>query len=210
MKLVNLSGRKFSTLTVLRRVEDKIYSSGKRAPFWECKCECGKITRMTLGELKTNKSCGCRKGSLISSANHGRVVLHGKSKTKEFWIWWSMLKRCGNKSEKAYKDYGGRGITVCERWHEFSNFYTDMGERPSPLHSLDRRDNDGPYSPDNCRWANRGEQSRNKRQTRWITIGSETLCLKDWAARLGISTGSFYYKLRKGMTEKDALGVSSC
>lgn len=205
MKLKDLTGRRFSTVIVQERAEN---AHGKTR--WRAVCDCGNTVEWDQSQLKNNKSCGCMRFDLISKALSGRVIKHGRSKSPEFWIWCSMLKRCRNKSEPSYKDYGGRGITVCDRWNEFTNFYSDMGDRPSRIHSLDRRDNNGPYSPDNCRWATRYEQSRNKRQTRWITIGEETLCLKDWAIRLGISTGAFYYRLRKGMTETSALGLNRC
>ena len=106
------------------------------------------------------------------------------SHTPEYEIWQGMRKRCTNPNTRAYKYYGGRGIKVCERWMDsFESFFADMGKRPSPTHSIDRIDNDKDYSPDNCRWATKTEQSRNQRRNHLLTLGGETLTLAEWAER---------------------------
>ncbi len=94
-----------------------------------------------------------------------RRIIHGLSKTKEYRAWWGMLQRCYNPHNAKYSNYGGRNIKVCDRWKNFTNFYVDMGKKPSLDHSLDRRNNDGDYSPSNCRWATRSQQQMNKRQS---------------------------------------------
>lgn len=122
-------------------------------------------------------------------------------------IWRSMHNRCCNSNQKAYKHYGGRGIGVCERWsgpQGYENFVFDMGERPDGG-TLERRNNEGWYSPDNCCWASRAEQNRNKRTSRRITANGETLVMAEWAKRLGCQPAAILYRLRSGMSEQEAV-----
>lgn len=102
-----------------------------------------------------------------------------------YWIWGSMVERCENPNSKSYKNYGGRGIAVCERWKEFANFEADMGLRPDGM-SLDRKDNDGPYSPDNCRWATRTEQSSNRRNCIFVDCDGDQVTLREYCRRKGL------------------------
>lgn len=106
-----------------------------------------------------------------------------------------MHRRCYDRRNNRYYAYGGRGIRVCARWRDFGNFLEDMGRKPSPEHSIDRKDNDGDYEPNNCRWATATEQARNKRTCRKITHAGETLTLHEWSARTGISYGLLYGRL---------------
>jgi hypothetical protein len=108
-----------------------------------------------------------------------------------------MISRCRRPSDPSYINYGAKGITVCDRWrHSFTAFLADMGERPAGM-SLDRRDNSGDYEPGNCRWATRAEQSRNTSRNIWITFG-ETMCLEDWARRLGLHPETLRNRIRRG------------
>jgi len=170
----------------------------KQRTIYKCKCDCGNIVYVPSNSLITGntKSCGCL------FIEH--ITLHGMTKTREYNSWQSMLSRCNNPKNMQYRNYGGRGITVCDEWkNSFENFLKDMGERPENT-SLDRIDVNGNYSPNNCRWATKAEQARNKRQTIWITFDEKTQCLTDWANEIGISSEGLRYRL-KNTTVNNAL-----
>jgi hypothetical protein len=121
----------------------------------------------------------------------------------EYRAWQSMKARCGNPRDPAFAHYGGRGIRVCQRWREsFANFRADMGPRPSPRHSLERRDNNGSYCPENCLWATAVQQARNRRNTRFLTV---TLPVAAWAERTGLRYETFWSRLDRGMTPEAAV-----
>ena len=131
---------------------------------------------------------------------------HNMSGTSEHNTWLSMKQRCFNPNHKFYSDWGGRGITVCDRWkNSFEDFFADMGSRPSSKHSLDRIDNDGDYQKDNCRWSTRVEQANNKRNNRLITIGCVTLNLKQWTTEMGFGEKVIFDRLKMGWSESDAV-----
>lgn len=115
-----------------------------------------------------------------------------------------MILRCENPKNIAYKNYGGRGIAVCDRWHIFENFCADMGDRPLGM-TLERDDNDGNYEPGNCRWATRAEQNRNTRQNRWATINGETACLTDFASSHDMTLACLNARLSRGVPLELAL-----
>ena len=134
-------------------------------------------------------------GTFAYGSTH--LVKHGKAGTKIYGIWNAMKSRCQNPSNSAYKNYGGRGIKVCSSWNEFSNFYADMGE-PEIGMTLERIDNHGDYCKANCKWANRSEQSLNKRNAVKLTIGDQTLSVSQWAEKSPVSAGTIYARLKNG------------
>lgn len=115
-----------------------------------------------------------------------------------------MMERCRNPKADRYFHYGGRGIKVCDSWHDFAKFLADMGERPSPKHSIERRDNNSGYSPDNCYWATLGEQARNKRTNVMLTFNGETKCRRDWVIQLGIKESTLRDRLKAGWSVEEA------
>ena len=140
---------------------------------------------------------------------------HGESgsdrgRSVEYHLWDAMIQRCHNPSSTGYAGYGARGISVCSRWRVYENFLADVGRRPSAKHSLDRRDNDGNYSPDNFRWATKTEQARNRRSSRFITFAGETLCVAEWAERSGINMKAFHLRLKRGWSMARAVSTPLC
>lgn len=129
-----------------------------------------------------------------------KMVKHGcsgRNKTAEYRSWACAKDRCYNKKATGYENYGGRGIIVCDRWlHSFENFLLDMGEKPTPKHSLDRIDVNGNYCPENCRWATIFIQSRNKKKRTLFTYKNESLCIADWSIRTGIKVPTLEKRLR--------------
>lgn len=178
-KITDLTGRRFTRLLVL----GFLGKDSGRISLWLCQCDCGKQITATSGNLNSGstKSCKC----LRRESPHR--IRHGMSRSPEYHAWQSMIERCYTRTNQHFPNYGKRGITVCDRWrNSFTHFYADMGKRPSPQHSLDRRDNNGHYEPKNCRWATINEQNNNKRDNRHITWRGKTQTLKMWSSDLRI------------------------
>jgi hypothetical protein len=193
-----LEGQVFNRLTVIER-DGKV---GNHIA-WKCQCECGTITRVSSQALRngSTKSCGCLSRELTLK----RITKHGKSQLRAYSIWKHMLERCRNPKSTNYRNYGGRGILVDERWEKFENFHADMGDPPTVAHTLDRRDNNGNYTKSNCRWSTKTEQANNRRNSACIAWKDETRTLTEWARHLGIPRGTIRSRLALGWTIDEAL-----
>ena len=187
---------KYHRLKPIKRVENI-----RRGKAFLCRCDCGKEKIVALSLLKrgTTKSCGCWNSEVQSNFMTEYSTKHNKANTPEYKVWKGMKERCYNANNKAYKNYGGRGIKVCERWNNsFDNFINDMGERPTKNHQIDRIDNDKNYNPENCKWVTRSENTLNKRH-KLGKSGFRNIILED-----RIKSKTYYYALlkRQGYTRK--------
>ncbi len=206
MAYIELTGRTCGRLTVVK------FGETRRAHrYWDCLCSCGRIARVSASRINTGKtlSCGCLRAETTVRRNqertrHGHTTGYGSS--PEYVAWRSMRARCYYASNIDYSSYGGRGITVCERWQTFDGFLADMGHRPSPGHTLDRYpDNDGNYEPGNCRWATARQQGRNRRTNHYVTVGVESYTIAEWSERKGVSEDSIRWRLKNGWNPERAV-----
>lgn len=180
----DISNQRFGRLVALRAIRDE-----QRARFlWECQCDCGGTKLVLSNRLKSGevRSCGCLRTEAAKRAGAANVT-HGMTNTKVFRIWVGMHSRCTNPKETGYENYGGRGIRVCDRWQSFEAFLSDMGEPPSSRHQIDRERVNENYEPGNCRWATPKENCRNRRNNRIIEFDGKSLCITEWASRIGVT-----------------------
>lgn len=186
----DLSGLVFNALTVIE-LAGRVNGKAK----WKCLCKCGKETVADGYQISRGitTSCGCRKFETKNAR-------HGQSKTRAHAIWRKMLGRCMNPNDAAFSDYGGRGITVCERWTVFENFLEDMGHPADGL-SIDRIDNNSGYDPENCRWASNVEQANNKRNNHFVILNGERKTISEWSRVLGIGIGTIERRIAAGWPE---------
>ena len=182
--LIDMIGRACGLLTVIARSG----SNSTGHPLWLCRCACGNTTVANGADLRaeTYKSCGCAK------------TKHGCASHPLYGTWKGMMDRCYKAGATGYGNYGARGIFVCEKWHDANGFIEDMWASYSPELLLDRIDNDGPYTKENCRWSTTLQQARNKRTNKNMTLGGITKCLSDWAIELGLPKSTIQNRLRRG------------
>ncbi len=203
-KYATYVGTKIGRLTIEQYlpavVKDKI------RPRFVCSCECGRvgyeiypgsvIRAVTHGRV----GCGCIQSENGTSMGHASTT-HGRTGTPEYHAWQHMLARCYRKNDREFHNYGGRGITVCDDWiTSFEVFLRDMGPRPGPGYSVERREVDGNYCPTNCMWATTEEQANNKRNSIRITFNSRTQTASQWAKELGVKYMTLRYYFLKGKT----------
>lgn len=188
----DLTGKPFGRLTVIDQAETK--KSGQI--YWNCKCRCGKLATIRGSRLRAGitESCGC----LAKETTRKRSVTHDMSYGREYAIWGGIIQRCTNPNNQAFKNYGARGITICDEWrHDFMAFFNYVGKRPSPKHSIDRMNNDGNYEPGNVRWATNVEQKNNYRDNHRITLHAHTMTLAQWACFVGLNPNTLIARINK-------------
>lgn len=192
-------GKKFGDWTVLRR--------GKAPQTWVCQCSCGNARAIPNGNLTSGKStsCGCKKGAKITAAK----IRHGHNRagmaTPEYRTWAGVKRRCLNPHDRAYKAYGGSGITICKAWADsFAQFLQDMGAKPSPKHTIDRIDNNKGYEQGNCRWATPEQQWNNTSRNVWLEYQGQRKTVRQWATHLGITYQTLYRRIEMGWSVQRA------
>lgn len=193
-------GNRYGRLIVLRNAPDR----KRRHRQVVCRCDCGTEKIVFLDALRkgVTVSCGCRMREI--SGIYRKT--HGRTNTREFAIWSGLRQRCINPNNPMYPRYGGRGITVCSAWMEsFQAFFADMGERPSKSHSIDRIDNNGNYSPENCRWATQVVQANNKSTNHVIEHEGQAKTITEWAIATGIPAKRIQERIYRGWGFSDIL-----
>ena len=200
-KFKDLTGKKFGRLSVIERAENK----GKKV-VWLCKCDCGnykKVMSCSLSKGATN-SCGClHKEKLYHNKN---CMKHGQRHTKLYEVWLSMKQRCENSNSQYYYRYGGRGITVCDEWKDFEPFYEwSISNGYKDGLTIDRKDNDKEYSPNNCRWTDRITQANNTSRNHYLTYNGKTQTVAQWAREIGITHRCLLHRIERGWSVEKAL-----
>lgn len=188
----DITGTRFGKLVVIGRSSRPfLRTNGSEIDAWECRCDCGNVKRVRGYSLLNGNTatCGCGHGT------------HRRSRTPIYETWMRMHRRCRN---KGLKNYGSKGVRVCERWNSFENFLADMGECPAN-HSLDRIDSGGDYEPSNCRWATRVQQNRNTNRNRYISYQGKQLCVSEAAKAAGLDRRKVLWRLNHGWPVERAL-----
>lgn len=204
-RILNVMGERYGRLVVVGEAE----RTHKGRAQWACLCDCGETKIVTSENLRrgSTQSCGCLGAEQrIANGKRSAKPYSRSAMPLERKTWEMMLARCYDPKHKAYHRYGGRGVFVCDRWREsFPAFVGDMGARPSTYTTLDRKDNDGHYSPENCRWSTRGEQANNRSDNRRLVFNGDNLTLTQWAVKVGLSRACLAGRLRRGWSVHDTL-----
>ncbi len=193
----DVTGHRFGRLTAVRFLGNRrVGSQSKR--FWLMRCDCGAERELAYSAFASGATASC--GCLLRET----ITKHGASGTQTYRVWHAMIQRCRNPQDPSWADYGGRGITVCDRWRDYAVFMGDMGPRPRGA-TLEREDVDGGYSPENCRWATPREQANNRRTNRLVTYQGATRTLADWARAVGLRKGCLQQRIAAGWPVERAL-----
>lgn len=203
----DISGQSFGRLLAVRWASERPSASGGR--IWECTCDCGKTTYVPIGSVTSGgtTSCGCAHREMIAALGR-RSAKHSMTGSHTYRSWQSMRQRCNDSDSKDFRNYGGRGISVCARWDGFLAFLEDMGERPKGT-TLDRIDVNGNYEPSNCRWADHRTQSNNKRSNVVVTHDGQSKTVAQWAEIVGLERKTLEYRIRVGWPADRALTTPS-
>lgn len=196
--ILDLTGHVFERLTVVEMAPGKL----RRSRLWKCICQCGNVKVTSSHMLRTGhaKSCGC-----LNVEKYSTPRKHGACNTPEYTAWKDMKRRCFNEHASNYRRYGERGISICERWLDFSNFLADMGPRPSSEMSIERVNNDGNYEPGNCIWATAFVQANNTCRNRYLEIDGRRQTVSQWALERGLDRGIVRRRLDRGMAPELAI-----
>lgn len=196
----DISGQKFGRLTVIKFIHIENHKA-----IWLCQCECGGLTEVVGKDLTSGhtKSCGCLRKEKTRNLNK----THDKTNTRIYGIWCYMKRRCYNENCKCYKNYGARGITMCDEWkNDFMTFYNwSMLHGYNDNLTIDRIDINGNYEPNNCRWATIKQQNRNTRKNKYYTINGETHCLSEWCEIYNLNYKRVQYRIRSNWTIEESL-----
>lgn len=202
----NILGKRFGKLLVVEKAKPILLKSGKHATAWKCLCDCGQEVIVKTNSLIEGhtKSCGCYHDELFKNA----VTKHNLSRTRIYRIWAGLFQRCKNKNNPSYKDYGGRGICICEEWNDFENFveWARQNGYEKKL-TLDRIDVNGNYCPTNCRWATPKEQSNNRRDNHFMEYNGKKYTLTEFARENQIDPSVFSYRYRAGWSIEEAINT---
>ena len=196
---VDHTGHRFGQLLVLRYA-GRVRVGSRTRPSWLCQCDCGNTAQVAGPQLTSGRtrSCGCLQPRRVAELRTTHGHTRSRQATPEYRVWCHMRDRCENPTARGYKNYGGRGITVCKRWQNFANFIADMGSRPTDLHTIERRYNNRNYTPSNCVWATRSVQNRNTRRTRVVRVSGQLHKVIDLAEQHGVNSRTVRKRLDRG------------